>query len=480
MMNEQNQIQNTTTFSLPSIHIDSSIQIDQQNNIPPTNDSNDVKSDSSIHIENTKNSIPINCGNCDSNSIHSIDDDNAIILQPSPSSTIYLEDNFEILPNQEDELNGDRLLDTTFCQQVEISDIINQTCQTNTQLNAEPSEILYANGLSIHFSRNHSKEPDTLSSIHASEQSSKLSLIDGADDIYKLIGLETLKVIKELPTVELRRPLMSIVSKHTTRENMKELLKRTKDVTKKEWTEARKHCRFPGVGRPIIPKPRYFRKKLNEDIVADFLQWLHANDFIQNVAFGHKVVSYCNGVHTAIEAVKLTANQRHIIHEYAKEWQQNDETTMLDENLPDYDNEMDGCERLDGPETNINIFESKNQCCKTCPKTKTRCFREKNHEGRHSFTPKGRLSPSSIEKILSSMSAGKIRSLAGLDDTDSSTGYENFENMKALVKTLHDVARLNDTDTTARDLICKIDNVAQFHKIGFPRHLGQGKKLHLI
>ena len=263
---------------------------------------------------------------------------------------------------------------------------------------------------------------------------------------------------------------------------MKQLLKRTKHVTKKEWTAARKHCRFPGVGRPILPKPKYFRKKLNEDIVADFLQWMHANYFIQNVAFGHKVVSYCNGIHAAIEAVKLTANQRQIVREYAKEWQENDETAMLDDRIiPDSDNEMDGgCERCN-QEPNINIFESNNQCGKTCPKTKTRCFRERNHEGRHSFTPKGRLSPSTIEKILSSMTAGKIRSLVGLDDTDSATGYENFQNMKALVKTLHDVARFNDdTDTTARDLICKIDKVAQFHKIGFPRHLGQGKILHLI
>ena len=73
------------------------------------------------------------------------------------------------------------------------------------------------------------------------------------------------------------------------------------------------------------------------------------------------------------------------------------------------------------------------------------------------------------------MTAGKIASLAGLDDTDATTGFENFENMKSLVKTLNDVARFNGSDNTAKDLISAIDSVAQFHKIGFPRHLGQGE-----
>ena len=64
---------------------------------------------------------------------------------------------------------------------------------------------------------------------------------------------------------------------------------------------------------------------------------------------------------------------------------------------------------------------------------------------------------------------------SGLDDTDATTGFENFENMKSLVKTLNDVARFNGSDNTAKGIISAIDSVAQFHKIGFPRHLGQGE-----
>ena len=205
---------------------------------------------------------------------------------------------------------------------------------------------------------------------------------------------------------------MSIVTRHTNRLKMKELLYTGRQVSKKEWTAARKHCRFPGVGQPVPPKPKYFRKKLNEETVADFLCWLHANDYVQNVAFGHKVVSYCNGIHTAIEAVKLTSNQRQIVREFAKEWQENDEAMATISEISSGDeNESERENRRPVQEEDNNILDNENRCCNICPKSRTQCFREQGHEGRHSFTPKGRLSPSTIEKLLSSMSAGKIKSL---------------------------------------------------------------------
>lgn len=171
-------------------------------------------------------------------------------------------------------------------------------------------------------------------------------------------------------------------------------MQRCKEIHEREWAAAQKHCRFPGIGRPVPPKPKYFQRKLHEDIVSDFLQWMHANDFIQNVAFRHKVVSYCNGVHTAIEAVKLTANQHHIVREYAKEWQQNEESAAITEN----DDHIESRENTQG--NNMNVFGSDDRCCGICPKTRTRCFKENGHEERHSFTPKGQLSASSIEKFF--------------------------------------------------------------------------------
>ena len=302
--------------------------------------------------------------------------------------------------------------------------------------------------MSLLSDNNH--EPLYAEVASCASNASQSFFVEGAEGIYQNVGLDIFKLISNLPTADLRRPLLSIVTKHSTRHQAKILLQRSKDLVKKEWTAARKHCRFPGAGWPIPPKPKYFRKKLNEETISDFLQWMYANDFIQNVAFGHKVVSYCNGVHTAIEAVKLTSSQSQIIRIYAKEWQENNESMLSNEPSNEPSNENDtGVENQIGEE-DMNILESSNQCCCKCPKTGTQCFREKNHQGRHSFTPKGRLSPSTISKLLSSMTAGKIKSLAGLDDTDTTTGLDNFENMKALIRTLSDVGRSPSFSKTAK------------------------------
>ena len=351
-------------------------------------------------------------------------------------------------------------------ENVTINQTIESLNQTITHFNPDRSAVCLLND-EINESV---LQDDSFTSVE-----SERFFVEGAEEIYQNIGIETLKVISEFPTAELRRPLLSIVTKYASRQQMKILLNTGKEMTKKEWTSARKHARFPGTGQPVLPKPKYFRKRLNEDTVADFLSWMHANDYIQNVAFGHKVVSYCNGVHTAIEAVKLTTNQRQIVRDFAREWQENDETSA--NSSSGNENNTSESERISlDQECSMSSLENEGRCNHTCQKTRTQCFREKGHEGRHSFTPKGRLSPSTIEKLLSSISAGKIKSLAGLDDTDATTGYENFQNMRSLVRTLNDVARFSDPNV-AKDLISSIDRVEQFHKIGFPRHLGQGEIL---
>lgn len=454
-MDERNNI-NSSIYSLPSIHDASSIEFNSVN-------SNDLNSTSSFDLNNIDNnnnlpsihnalSIDFNNNDSHKNGDNDINDDTI--------NDHFLKQSFLSLPSGEhsDELNNNT------CEGLD------QTLQNLTiQANPEKCEIaLSCSSINNTMDDDHEPEISPFSS-----RESQSFFVDGAQEIYQNIGLDILKLIAELPTTDLRRPLMSIVTKHATRDQAKVLMKKSKKVTTHEWAAARRHCRFPGVGRPVPPKPRYFRKKLNEDIVSEFLRWLHANDYIQNVAFGHKVASYCNGVHTTIEAVKMTSNQRQCIRNYAKEWQGNGDCIIDNIDNAGGDVELESSSQVQ--EDDMNILESDDQCCKTCPKTRTRCFREKGHEDRHSFTPKGRLSPSSIEKLLSSMTAGKIKSLAGLDDTDTVTGFENFANMKSLIRTLNDVARFSINSNVARDLISQVDSVAQFHKVGFPRHLGQGE-----
>lgn len=90
------------------------------------------------------------------------------------------------------------------------------------------------------------------------------------------------------------------------------------NVSKYEWAKAKAHAKFPGPGHPVPVKPKYRRKRFEDAVIQEFLEWLHSHDFLQNLSFGQKVVRLKNGVHTAIEAVKLTSSQTKIIQDYSK------------------------------------------------------------------------------------------------------------------------------------------------------------------
>ena len=109
------------------------------------------------------------------------------------------------------------------------------------------------------------------------------------------------------------------------------------------------------------------------------------------------------------------------------------------------------------------------RCEAKCPLTGTRCYKAKGHDKRHGFTPKNLLSPSTIYRLLKDLTSGAIRSRAGLDNIDVKKGSENFEKMRMLVTDLSD--RLSGEGKTRRDqLVAKIDEVEEFHKVDFGRH----------
>jgi hypothetical protein len=206
------------------------------------------------------------------------------------------------------------------------------------------------------------------------------------------------------------------------------------------------------------------------------VQWLHASNYLQNLSFGHKVIQYCNGVHTAIEAVKLTKNITRITRDYADMW--------LKENNSSEDNNVEIVDNSENDDVNNNIIlgdENVTQCTAICRKSRAQCFLRKDHkEKRHKFTPKSRLSSSTIENILHQMTAGKIRSLAGLDDTDVEKGRDNFLSMKSLVRTLSEAGMYGRNGCPEADvLIENIGRMEEFHKIGFPRHLGNNESHHI-
>jgi hypothetical protein len=272
-----------------------------------------------------------------------------------------------------------------------------------------------------------------------------------------------------------RRPLMSLATECLTKDQVTELLKI--HISKREWRLARKHALFPGAGKPLPPKPVFFRKRLDDEIVSEFVQWLHASNYLQNLSFGHKVVQYCNGIHTAIEAVKLTKNMTTITRDYADMWLREHSSSVENDAELGNINIEDDDSRI-----GVNIYGEDNayRCTAICRKSRLQCFLSKDHERGHKFTPKSRLSSSSIANILQQLTAGKIRSLAGLDDTDEEKGRLNFLSMKALIRTLSAAGMYGQNGCPEADeLIEKIEKVQEFHKIGFPRHLGNSTSRHI-
>ena len=108
-------------------------------------------------------------------------------------------------------------------------------------------------------------------------------------------------------------------------------------------------------------------------------------------------------------------------------------------------------------------------------KSGLRCVLNKNHDGRHKFTPSHLLSPFTIRRILLELTTGEINSMAGLDNTYVLKGFENFQNMRSLVTTLAGFNQGEVATNLSAEIQKDIDWVEDFQKVDFTRHLGKGK-----
>lgn len=120
-----------------------------------------------------------------------------------------------------------------------------------------------------------------------------------------------------------------------------------------------------------------------------------------------------------------------------------------------------------------NYAELEQRCASVCKKSLLRCTNDKDHEGRHMFTPPDLLSPSTLTKLLLELTSGEIKSRAGLDNIDVIKGHDNFERMRVLTSTLCSIIG-PDADSRCNELIKRIDDVETFHKVDFERHLEKG------
>ena len=111
------------------------------------------------------------------------------------------------------------------------------------------------------------------------------------------------------------RPLVSFFVDKMSRGEACSLIGRK--ITKTEWALAVKHRMYPGVGNPVevfFQKAR--RIRIADATLVNFIEWLKADDHLQNLSFGQKVVKYSNGRFVAIESVKRTDSIKNIVKSY--------------------------------------------------------------------------------------------------------------------------------------------------------------------
>ena len=99
-----------------------------------------------------------------------------------------------------------------------------------------------------------------------------------------------------------------------------------------------------------------------------------------------------------------------------------------------------------------------------------RCQRCYGHQKTHKFLKPGMISRSYFIKMLHQLTDGQIKNLAGLDNTDTLKGYENFIQMEEIANKLCDLGSIS-TDKR-KELSTKINWSKAYHKSDFTDHLG--------
>jgi len=298
------------------------------------------------------------------------------------------------------------------------------------------------------------------------------------------------------------RQFLSMLCGNMTRKDAIEFVDRR--ISKKEWSAAIQHRIFPGPGEPM-EKTLFIahRQRVKEKTLIDFIEWLKADGYLQNLSFGQKVVRYFNHLYVPIESVKRTNAISKIIESYYRTFLEAAEADMqiLDDSDEDesdtesnntegdegeqipgmvdhgYESDSDDDSDENNEDANpsdgngANNAGNKLRCKANSFKHGLRCYRERNHPGQHQFTPENLLSPSTIYRSVSELTSGEIKSRAGLDNIDVHKGHENFVTMRSLVHTFGSLTH-GQEKIREEDLLQRIDAVEEFHKVDFQRHLG--------
>ena len=209
-----------------------------------------------------------------------------------------------------------------------------------------------------------------------------------------------------------------------------------------EWRQAKMHAKYPGALKPV-EVIKCGSSNFGLDAVGNFLGWLD-DHYIQNHAYGDKNVEMTTGKRLQLDGVSTTASCSHIIKDYNKQF-------SSEAHLP-----------------------AEGQCKVRSKATGFPCILKENHEGRHKYTSKDMLSPSSIQKIVGTLAKGQRKTKAGLDDEDVLKGSRSIERLVEIYSIL--AIALNHGKERRRETEKQILWVLEYHRTNFISHLSKNAK----
>ena len=215
-------------------------------------------------------------------------------------------------------------------------------------------------------------------------------------------------------------------------------------ISNNRWHGAMQHAVCPGTGALPLPVERRSAMRVDKDAALRLLKLI--KDSTQRCAFGTRILALRDGSTRTIANVDRRKTIKQITVEF------------LTEILAELDEEEDF------PEERCELRDRASGM---------QCRSEAGHSGNCCFTPKGALSPSSIRRLVDTLTDSDICSLAGLDDTAVECGHDNWSEMRKIARCLSPLADGAEGGARLAEILGRIDEAEAFHQCDFARHLGR-------
>eukprot|EP00980_Cylindrotheca_fusiformis_P023019 scaffold10054_cov140-Cylindrotheca_fusiformis.AAC.10 len=232
-----------------------------------------------------------------------------------------------------------------------------------------------------------------------------------------------LSYIKDLESHPARRPYLASLAAHGhAKEHVEAAL--GLPIHSNEWTKIQIHAKWPGPLKPVYRK-KISRMRVPKDTMIALLSFLESPGTSQKYAFGTQLLSICGGRDTIeIDNVSLRKKLDHAVSEYLLEVYKEIEPAL--DSVQDLPEDDDRCSSKEKNEHHPR-----------------RCLKEKDHDGKCAFTPRGSISRTTALNLAKMLTGPEIKKLAGLDDVKVLKGRDNFEKARKIADELfleHEVA----------------------------------------